>query len=45
MEDEKWENFAKVGCKNSKLNVDDHFAGVRKMVAIQKNYFAIQTRK
>ncbi|MBI2145908.1 DNA damage-inducible protein D [Candidatus Woesearchaeota archaeon] len=37
---DKWENFAhvidkaKVTCQNSKQSVDDHFAGVRKMVSL-----------
>ncbi len=37
---DKWENFAKViekaktACQNSKQNVEDHFAGVRKMVPL-----------
>lgn len=37
---DKWENFAKVigkakiACQNSKQDIDDHFAGVRKMVKI-----------
>src|SRR3990167_104561 len=38
---DKWENFAhviekaKVACKNSNQNEEDHFAGVRKMVQEQ----------
>ncbi len=37
---DKWENFAKViekaklACHNSRQNVDDHFAGIRKMVPL-----------
>jgi len=37
---DKWDNFAKVidkakiACQNSKQKVEDHFAGVRKMVKI-----------
>ncbi len=37
---DKWENFAKViekskaACQNSKQSIQDHFAGVRKMVQL-----------